>query len=142
MSKQNKKFVFSDALASVVPPEIVDTMENSNKELFMEKVKETRKTTWWIFMQVLSLFQIDPSAHPSVKKTTSDLFQFLERCEASPHRSTFDIGMLIPYQIMDDAQDDLFHVTQALAALQLVLACNRESNMPELARQNLQNLTK
>jgi hypothetical protein len=77
-----EEYVLSDALRSLIPPEIVSAMEASDKRLFMEKVRDARKSTWWIFEQVVSLVQADSGAYPSLQEAMGDLLRFLRHREA------------------------------------------------------------
>jgi hypothetical protein len=83
MSEQGEQYVYSDALLSLVPVEIVNAMKTSNQELFMDRVQETGKTTCWILQQVLSLVKEDSDQFPLLQEAVDDLLQFLEQCEAS-----------------------------------------------------------
>jgi hypothetical protein len=85
MDEHGEEYLFSDELRSLIPPKIVDAMKTSNRDLFMEKVQEEGKTTWWILQQVLILVKEEVEEYPFLKKNLIDLLQFVENRKASQY---------------------------------------------------------
>lgn len=125
MAERSEEYVFSDALQSRIPPDIVDAMRTSDKESFMEKVEDAEKTTWWILVQLLSLVKAECGAHTSLQLVVGDLLQFLEWSEEDPY----------------DPNPDLFELSQKTAVLHYILARKHNSNMSESAINHIRHLT-
>jgi hypothetical protein len=78
-----QKPAFADILNLFISRDIAESMENSDENSFMEKVKEAGKTTWTVFKQVLEVVEAASPAFPPLQGAAGGLLKVLERCEVS-----------------------------------------------------------
>jgi hypothetical protein len=123
---------FSDTVKILLPEDILEAMEEPNKESFMTKVKNAGETTWAIFKKMLKAVEAASSAHPGLEIAVKGLLKVLDQFDASSisYKDLPGVPIFISifkFQIMKDTQDDLFFVSQKILALHSIL--NRYSNL-------------
>lgn len=121
---EQKNFVFNNALNELLPPDIIEAMQESTKDSFMDKVKKAGASGLPIFKNVLKAIKAVSGSQPHLQLAVEGLLKVLEQFDA-----------------MKDVNEDLLFASQKMTALQRILDKYNNSDIPKFVKDRMEGVT-